>query len=104
MVRKLKHHEQKLLKKVDFLEWKNEHNLREIQVMRRYNLEKREEYIKYNKLVGEIRKIAYKISLLDPRDPYRTKSEEQLLNKLYNMGIITAKKPFSQIERISVSS
>lgn len=34
-MRKLKHHEQKLLKKVDFLQWKNEHNLRELQVRRR---------------------------------------------------------------------
>jgi hypothetical protein len=30
-MRKLKFHEQKLLKKVDFLRWKNEHNLRELQ-------------------------------------------------------------------------
>ena len=32
MVRQLKHHERKLLKKVDFLKWKSEHNLRELQV------------------------------------------------------------------------
>lgn len=31
-MRQLKHHEQKLLKKVNFLKWKNEHNLRELQV------------------------------------------------------------------------
>jgi hypothetical protein len=31
-MRKLKHHEQKLLKKVDFLRWKSEHNQRELQV------------------------------------------------------------------------
>ncbi len=30
-MRKLKFHEQKLLKKVDFLRWKNEHTLRELQ-------------------------------------------------------------------------
>ena len=30
-MRKLKFHEQKLLKKVDFLKWKNKHNLRELQ-------------------------------------------------------------------------
>jgi U3 small nucleolar ribonucleoprotein protein IMP3 len=33
-MRQLKHHEQKLLKKVNFLRWKNEHNLRELQVSR----------------------------------------------------------------------
>lgn len=31
-MRKLKHHEQKLLKKVDFLQWKSDQNVREIQV------------------------------------------------------------------------
>jgi predicted metal-binding protein len=31
-MRVLKHHEQKLLKKVNFLAWKNEHNQRELQV------------------------------------------------------------------------
>ncbi len=33
-MRQLKHHEQKLLKKVNFLAWRNEHNLRELQVRR----------------------------------------------------------------------
>ena len=33
-MRKLKFHEQKLLKKVDFLKWKNENNLRELQARR----------------------------------------------------------------------
>lgn len=31
-MRQLKHHEKKLLKRVDFLQWKNEDNHREIQV------------------------------------------------------------------------
>lgn len=34
MVRQLKHHEKKLLKKVDFLRWKSDDNLRELQVSR----------------------------------------------------------------------
>jgi hypothetical protein len=31
-MRKLKHHEQKLLRKVDFLQWKSDQNIREIKV------------------------------------------------------------------------
>lgn len=31
-MRQLKYHEKKLLRKVDFLQWKREHNLRELQV------------------------------------------------------------------------
>lgn len=44
MVRKLKFHEQKLLKKVDFFNWKETNNLNEVKVMRKYNVQKREDY------------------------------------------------------------
>ena len=51
MVRKLKHHEQKLLKKVDFVTYKkNEH--RDAEVIRRYMIQKPEDYHKYNRLCG----------------------------------------------------
>lgn len=46
-MRQLSHHEQKLLKKVDFLQWKSTENVREVKVMRRYHIQKREDYIKY---------------------------------------------------------
>ena len=36
MVRKLKHHEQKLLKKVDFINWEVDNNLHEVKVMKRW--------------------------------------------------------------------
>lgn len=44
MVRKLKYHEQKLLKKVDFITWKADNNLREIKVLKKYHIQKREDY------------------------------------------------------------
>lgn len=46
MVRKLKYHEQKLLKKVDFISWEVDNNLKEVQVMKRYRIQKREDYAK----------------------------------------------------------
>jgi U3 small nucleolar ribonucleoprotein protein IMP3 len=49
MVRKLKHHEQKLLKKVDFYE----KNRRVSEVMHRYHIQRREDYTKYNRLCGQ---------------------------------------------------
>jgi len=52
MVRKLKHHEQRLLKKVDFTTWKSDKDHREHEVIRRYFIQKRDDYEKYNKLVG----------------------------------------------------
>ncbi|KAG0310831.1 Small subunit (SSU) processome component [Linnemannia gamsii] len=103
-MRQLSHHEQKLLKKVDFLQWKSTENVREVKVMRRYHIQKREDYIKYNKLCGSIKSLANKISLLPPQDPFRAKQEELLLEKLYNMGIITAQKQFSQVDKITVSA
>lgn len=46
MVRKLKYHERKLLKKVDFISWKADRNIREVQILRRYHVQKREDYTK----------------------------------------------------------
>ncbi len=44
MVRKLKHHEKKLLRKVDFINWEADNNLHEVKIMRRYHVQKREDY------------------------------------------------------------
>lgn len=46
MVRKLKYHEQKLLKKVDFVSWKADTNIREVQILRKYHIQKRDDYTK----------------------------------------------------------
>lgn len=46
-MRKLKFHEKKLLKKVDFLEWKREGGQRENLVMHRYHVTGRDDYKKY---------------------------------------------------------
>lgn len=46
MVRKLKYHEHKLLKKVDFISWEVDNNIHEAKVMRRYCIQKREDYTK----------------------------------------------------------
>ncbi|GAB5362594.1 hypothetical protein AAMO2058_000811000 [Amorphochlora amoebiformis] len=103
-LRKLKHHEKKLLKRVDFMQWKTDDSLRMTKILRRYHVQRREDYIKYNKLCGMIRKMALKLSKLDARDPYRIKTTEQLINKLYNMGLITTKKSLQVCDKITASS
>ena len=45
-MRQLKYHEQKLLKKVDFLNWKQDKNLREVKILRRYHIQDRQDYHK----------------------------------------------------------
>ena len=64
-MRELKFHEQKLLKKVNFLQWKSDQNVREIQVLRRYHVQNRDDYVKYSKVAGLITKLAAKLKLLN---------------------------------------
>ncbi|RPA79662.1 hypothetical protein BJ508DRAFT_240513 [Ascobolus immersus RN42] len=103
MVRQLKHHEQKLLRKVDFLSYPSDQNHREAAVSRRYHLQNPSDYTKYNRLSGSIRQLAHRLSLLPPTDAYRRKHEELLLEKLYNMGLLKSKSKMSEIEKLSVS-
>lgn len=51
-MRKLKFHEEKLLKKVDFLNWKKDDSAKENAVLRRYHVQDRNDYVRYNRLVG----------------------------------------------------
>ncbi|XP_064459022.1 U3 small nucleolar ribonucleoprotein protein IMP3-like [Ornithodoros turicata] len=104
MVRKLKYHEQKLLKKVDFISWEVDNNLHEVKVMKKYFVQKREDYTKYNKLSRSIRELARKIKELDPKDPFREKSTRELLEKLHSMGLITTKENLELCDRVTASS
>lgn len=103
-MRVLKHHERKLLKKVDFFNWKEERNVREAKVIRKYRLQDREDYVKYDKIVGLITKLVAKIRNLDKEDPVRKQISVMLMEKLYNMGIIAAKNSLTSAEHISVSA
>ncbi|XP_065076832.1 U3 small nucleolar ribonucleoprotein protein IMP3 [Ochlerotatus camptorhynchus] len=104
MVRKLKFHEQKLLKKVDFFNWKETNNLNEVKVMRKYNIQKREDYTTYNKLSRNIRELAGKIAEIDAKHPFRTEMSGLLLEKLYVVGVIPTKWDLENASKISASS
>lgn len=87
-MRKLKYHEKKILKKVDFVNWKN--NLKEVGIMRRYNID-RQEYQSYHNLCLEIRKVAQEI--IDLKDEAaKVKMTDLITNKLYNMGLIKTRR------------
>lgn len=103
-MRKLKYHEFKLLKKADFLQWKKENNLHETRVIRRYRIQRPEDYHQYNKLCGRIKQLAEKIKDLDPSDKKRVESTDTLLEKLYEMGVIPLKRSLEQCAKITVSS
>ncbi|KAL0276091.1 UNVERIFIED_CONTAM: hypothetical protein PYX00_003749 [Menopon gallinae] len=104
MVRKLKFHEQKLLKKLDFISWDCDNNLHEVKIMKRFYIQKREDYTLYNKLSREIRELARKIKELDPKDPFRIDSSAKLLEKLYGLGLIRTKWDLSHCDKVNASS
>ncbi|EZA52827.1 hypothetical protein DMN91_012129 [Ooceraea biroi] len=103
MVRKLKYHEQKLLKKVDFISWQADHNLHEVQVMKRYCIQKRSDYTVYNKLSREIRELGKKIKEVEPNHPFRIEQSATLLEKLYMMGLISTKGDLSLTQKVTAS-
>ena len=100
MVRKLKFHEQKLLRKVDFYNWEASNNLHEAKIMKKYHIQKREEYTLYNKLSRETRDIVRKIKDLDPKSPHRTEMSAAFLEKLYNLGLIPTKWNLENCDKV----
>ena len=102
-MRELKFHEKKLLKKVNFFNWKPESD-RELSVMRRYHISRREDYIKYNKMCGYITRMVNQLTKLSSSDPFRIEMSQHLLNKLYSMGLVQNKKSLLVCEKIAVSN
>ncbi|XP_076677201.1 U3 small nucleolar ribonucleoprotein IMP3 [Andrena cerasifolii] len=104
MVRKLKYHEQKLLKKVDFISWQADNNLHEVKILKRYRIQKREDYTKYNKLAREIRDLGTKIKEVDADHPFRMEHSALLLEKLYMMGLIATKWDLQLTQKVTASA
>eukprot|EP01095_Lingulamoeba_sp_RSL-Kostka_P006928 TRINITY_DN219_c0_g1_i1.p1 TRINITY_DN219_c0_g1~~TRINITY_DN219_c0_g1_i1.p1 ORF type:complete len:182 (-),score=55.87 TRINITY_DN219_c0_g1_i1:253-798(-) len=103
-MRNLKYHEKKLLKKVDLFSWKKERNIHENAILSRYKILRREDYYAYDKLSGRIKKIANRLKKLDFKDPFRIKMTDELLGKLYRMGLINVKKNLKQCAEIPASA
>jgi len=103
-MRELKFHEKKLLKKVDFLNWKRDNNLREIAVMRRYHVQDRDDYQKYNNIVGEVKKAVAKLKTLKSGDTFRIGQTEALVKKLYKMNVINSQQGLALCDKVTVSA
>ena len=109
MVRKLKHHEQRLLRKVDFINYPSDPTHRSAAVIRRYSLSNPADYSSYNRLAGSLRHLAHRLSLLPPESQFRRKQEDLLLEKLHDLGLLGigggGKGKLSDVERkITVSA
>ncbi len=103
-MRQLKHHEKKLLRKVSLYSWNGDENIRVAKIMRRYHIQKREDYVSYNRICGMIIKLSAKLKTLKADDPFRIAMTEQLLDKLYNMGLILTKKSLQKADEVTASA
>eukprot|EP00667_Euglena_gracilis_P018372 EG_transcript_19508 len=103
--RKLKFHEQKLLRQHgNFVHWKmaNE-NKNEAFVVKRFLLEDREDYRRYNMLATRVKALVHTLKFLPPDSKVRLQITKELLEKLYNMGVIRDQDNLSSAEKIGVS-
>jgi len=103
MGRKLKYHEQKLLKKTNLFEWKHENNIRTGHVVSVYGLENSDEYHQYNRLVGKIQRFSNFLRQMNPDDRVRIDLTKQFVDKVYKLGIIETPQ-LSECENIKVTS
>ena len=103
-MRTLKHHEQRLLKKVDFLTYQQEANLREIKVLRRYHIQDREDYVRYNRLAGLVTALVAKLRLLPADSAKRVVCTQALLDKLFRLGLIDAASSLAKAEHLPASA
>uniref|UniRef100_A0A803QKK4 U3 small nucleolar ribonucleoprotein protein IMP3 n=1 Tax=Cannabis sativa TaxID=3483 RepID=A0A803QKK4_CANSA len=103
-MRKLSFHEKKLLKKVNFLEWKSEGGHRESHVMQRYHVTGRDDYKKYSGLCRMVHKLVNILMKMDGKDPFRIQMTDMLLEKMYNIGVIPSRQSLALCERLTVSA
>lgn len=103
-MRQLKYHEKKLLRKVDLYSWKKEDNLRVAKVLRRYHIQDKNDYVAYNRICGMVTKLSAKLKTLKPDDPFRIAMSEQLLQKLFDLGLIDSTKSLQKAEDMAASA
>ena len=102
--RPLRYHERVLLKKHNFLYSKRDTNRGELTALRRYHVEDREDYDRYNRLVGRIHALAHRLKKLPPTDAFRIATSERLMEKLYSKGLVRKADSLALAEEVTVSS
>ncbi|KAG2374873.1 hypothetical protein C9374_010247 [Naegleria lovaniensis] len=108
-VRELKHHEQKLLKKVDFLNWKSDGVTPEykeyiLKTIQKYQLRDQKEFFNYQRIATQINNTINNIKQLDDK-LYRDFKVNQLVmlgKKLFDMGILDSEAEIETLNKITV--
>lgn len=110
-LRPLKTHEQKLVKKVDFYNWKNENPEAERAVLRtiaKYGLRDRAEYGRYSRISRQINETVEELRQLPAEtqpEHYRVFQRDQLDRlavKLHEMGVLDSPAELDTMRRIPV--
>lgn len=103
-MRQLKFHEYRLLRRADFLQWKRESNQREVRIVRRYRLGNPEDYHSYNRTVGQITRLVHLLQQMPKDDAVRMRRTDELLRKLYDIGVIADRTNLLAASKINVSA
>ncbi|EDR23575.1 U3 small nucleolar ribonucleoprotein IMP3, putative [Entamoeba dispar SAW760] len=88
MVRKLKYHESKLLKKVDFVDWSRDKGIRKAGIMARFHIHDESEFEAYEKAVLNLRKLSFLLQKLPKDDAFRMVLTKRICDRLYDLGVI----------------
>ncbi|NXU94716.1 IMP3 protein, partial [Xiphorhynchus elegans] len=106
MVRKLKYHEQKLLRRLDLVSWEAAGApLSELRALRRYRLGRREDLVLYRALARSVRDLARRIRDLGPASAaFRARCSAALLGKLRALGLLQGPGSLSACERLSAAA
>ncbi|CBH18437.1 U3 small nucleolar ribonucleoprotein protein IMP3, putative [Trypanosoma brucei gambiense DAL972] len=99
--RTLKYHEKKLLRKHDFMQYPQD-NWHEPFCITKYHLEDREDYRRYLRLVGLIRQLLTHLRYLPADSKIRIQITQQILDKLYAMGLINEKLGLAEVDKVGV--
>ena len=100
-MRELKHHEHKLLKKVDFLQWKRERQHHEARILARFRVQERDAYKDLGAVCGRVTRLRGALRQLEATDPVRVELTEKLLARLYQMGVLrSATGSLADVERL----
>ena len=107
-MRLLNYHERKHIKRVDFFTYKKENTIREVSITRKFLISNRNDYIKYRKLISQIKKLIVILTTqFDNKDKFRISMVENLSQKLYDIGVVNYKDKFNLKkinEQLSVSA
>lgn len=101
--RTLKYHERKLLRKHDFMQYQQD-NWHEPYCITKFHLEDREDYRRYLRLVGLIRQLLTQLRYLPSDSKIRIEVTQQLVEKLYTMGLVQEKLGLAEVDKVGVEA